>query len=219
MNIEFILNLKEDKKILKCLEVDNTDFAYIKDSSFYVKVKKLSSLKNTLDDFFRCYEVAKKIFEITKDIKIRNVDENDLKYFLELYFKAYEGFDKYYYKTKKWAKWYFNWLLKRDKEGFFVLEYKNRIVGFLAVDCNWVSKVENKKVAEIHEIFIHPDFRKKGFGKILIDKAIEYAKKRGRDIVELWVGEENFNAIKFYESLGFKKDIKIKEWIRMYKHI
>ncbi|WP_457611815.1 KEOPS complex subunit Pcc1 [Methanocaldococcus sp.] len=218
--IEAELFLSIPKEVKEALKVDNYeegDFKFKIEDKVYIKTKSLGSLKATLDDFFRCLDLSLKIFDSL--IKIRNVKPEDLDTFLDIYYKAYEGFEKYYYKKKRWAKWYFKWLMKRDKDGFFVLEFNNKPIGFMGVDCNWISKVEKREVAEIHEIFIHPKYRGRGFGKILMDKAIEYAKKRGRDFIELWVGVENLRGQKFYESLGFKKDVIIKDWLRMYKVI
>ncbi|WP_048203426.1 KEOPS complex subunit Pcc1 [Methanocaldococcus infernus] len=218
--IEAKLFLNIPKEVKEALSIDNykeKDFLFEVNDEIHIKTKNIGSLKATLDDFFRCLDVALKTYQLI--IKIRKVKPEDLETFLELYYKAYRGFDKYYYKKKRWAKWYFKWLMKRDEDGFLVLEYCNKPIGFIGVDCNWVSNIEKREVAEIHEIFVDPDYRGRGFGKLLINKAIEYAKKRGRDFIELWVGVENKEGQKFYERLGFKKDVIIKDWLRMYKVI
>jgi len=126
-------------------------------------------------------------------VKIRNVKLSDLKFFIELYLKAYKGIEEYAYKEIKDIKWYFKWLLSRDPKGFFLLELKEPIA-FIACDTNWFSRFEMGIVAEIHELFVHPDFRRKRIGSILVNKAIDYAKSKNRKIVGLWVGVENYNA-------------------------
>lgn len=50
--------------------------------------------------------------------------------------------------------------------------------------------------------------RGKGFGKILIKEVYEYAKKAECMEVELFVMENNEEAIKFYEKQGFKTERK-----------
>ncbi|EDY34177.1 hypothetical protein ABOONEI_2733 [Aciduliprofundum boonei T469] len=47
---------------------------------------------------------------------------------------------------------------------------------------------------------------------MLIEKAMEKLKPSK---IELWVGEKNENAIKFYENLGFKRKEKAGKWVRM----
>ncbi len=226
MRVYLKLHLDIPKEVCRSLEVDN----YIKGNfeinlkcekkpTLYVKTQSIGSLKSILDDFFRCLNVGVEVYNLIKTYIIRNVTKDDLDDFLELYYKAYRGFDKYYYKKRKWARWYFKWLMKRDEDGFFVCEVNGRPVGFIACDCNWISNIEKREVAEIHEIFVDPDFRGKGIGTALINKAIEYAKKNGRNIVELWVGVENKNAIEFYKKLGFEEKEIVKDWLRMVKRI
>ncbi|XRP96724.1 KEOPS complex subunit Pcc1 [Methanocaldococcus sp. 16A] len=226
MRVYLRLHLDIPKEVCKSLEVDNyinedieINLKCEKKPILYIKTRSIGSLKSILDDFFRCLNAGMEIYGITKNYLIRNVTKDDLNKFLELYYKAYRGFDKYYYKKKKWARWYFKWLMRRDEDGFFVYEMEGKPIGFVACDCNWISNIEKREVAEIHEIFVAPDFRGKGIGTALINKAIEYAKKRGRNIVELWVGVENKKAIEFYKKLGFEEKEVVKEWLRMVKRI
>ncbi|AIJ05482.1 GCN5-related N-acetyltransferase [Methanocaldococcus bathoardescens] len=226
MRVYLKLHLDIPKEVCKSLEVDNYTNEDIeinlkceKKPILYVKTRSIGSLKSILDDFFRCQNAAMEVYNLIKTYTIRNVTKDDLDDFLELYYKAYRGFDKYYYKKKKWVRWYFKWLMKRDEDGFFVCEINGKPIGFIACDCNWISNIEKREVAEIHEIFVDPDFRGRGIGTALINKAIEYAKKNGRNIVELWVGVENKNAIEFYKKLGFEKKEIVKEWLRMVKRI
>ncbi|ENN96427.1 protease synthase and sporulation negative regulator Pai1 [Methanocaldococcus villosus KIN24-T80] len=223
MWVIFDLNIDIPKEVSRSLEIDNykeNSFEItLKNNNLHIETHSIGSLKSILDDFFRCLTAAIKVYEIACDYKIRNVTESDLESFLSLYYKAYKGFKKYYYKTERWAKWYFKWLMKRDKDGFFIIEYKNKPIGFIACDCNWESKIEKKKVAEIHEIFVDPDFRGRGIGTMLINKAIEYAKKRGRDVIELWAGVENEQAKKFYKHLGFEEKEKVNDWVRFVKRL
>ena len=73
-------------------------------------------------------------------------------------------------------------------ENLIILEYKNKIAGFIGI--------ENKK---IEMLFLDPVNAGLGFGR----KLIEYAKKNYR-VNEVAVNEQNENAYKFYEHMGFK---------------
>jgi len=72
-------------------------------------------------------------------------------------------------------------------------------------------------VGAIHELVILPEYRNKGIGKALVQKAIEYFKSRGLDTAELWVGDKNTQALEFYKSLGFEEKDRFNYWIRMTK--
>jgi ribosomal protein S18 acetylase RimI-like enzyme len=59
-----------------------------------------------------------------------------------------------------------------------------------------------------------PTHQHERIGKMLIEKAMERLKPSK---IELWVGEGNEKAIKFYEKLGFKRKEKAGKWLRMIK--
>ena len=56
----------------------------------------------------------------------------------------------------------------------------------------------------IEGVRIHPDFRGKGLGRTLIEWSIEVARKRQCQIVQLTSDKQRPEALRFYESLGFK---------------
>lgn len=150
-------------------------------------------------------------------LRIRNVKNSDLDDFVRIYKEAYRGLEEYAYTRTKDIRWYFRWLMGRDCDGFFVAEVDGKTVGFVACDTNWLSFFENEEVGEIHEIFVHPNWQGKGIGTALLLKALEYTKKRGRKVVELWVGIDNIKARKFYEKFGFQKRETWGRWLRMIK--
>ncbi len=149
---------------------------------------------------------------------IRKVILEDKEKFVKTYFLAYKELSDYKYHTSKEVKNYFNWLYKRDKEGFWVAEENNLPLGFIASDANWRS-IDGEEVLEIHELFVIPEMRKKGIGKKLLDTVLEYGKEKRKKIAELWVGKENFQAINFYKKRGFKEREVIGKWLRMTKFL
>ena len=56
----------------------------------------------------------------------------------------------------------------------------------------------------IHAIAVHPDYRKKGLGVLLLNKLIYDAKEKGCQLATLEVDEKNNAAKKLYEKFGFK---------------
>ncbi|HZS48976.1 MAG TPA: GNAT family N-acetyltransferase [Blastocatellia bacterium] len=74
----------------------------------------------------------------------------------------------------------------------------NSIAGVIAV------KLENwNRRAEIHHLYIAPQARRKGIGRMLIEAALQHA--RGCQMRSVLVETQtiNYGAIKFYERLGF----------------
>lgn len=56
---------------------------------------------------------------------------------------------------------------------------------------------------EIVAIYFLPEYMGKGYGKYLLDRAIEELKALGFETVLLWVLEDNRRARNFYEKYGF----------------
>ena len=79
----------------------------------------------------------------------------------------------------------------------FILSYKedNKYVGFLIYQLLYES-------AEIIDIFVLDEYRKRGIGKALINKMLE---NKQIEKVTLEVKKDNKNAIMLYNSLGFKE--------------
>ncbi len=57
---------------------------------------------------------------------------------------------------------------------------------------------------QITNIATHPDMRRRGYGRAVVQSLKKYALDNGINSVSLEVRESNFAAISLYESLGFK---------------
>lgn len=150
---------------------------------------------------------------------IERATVDDIPELVKVYMEGYRNLQEYAYTHEDDVKAYLQWLFRRDIAGVFVAKFNGKIVGFVASDGNWYSKREGKVVGAIHELVILPAYRRLGIGRGLINKAFEYFKERGIDVAELWVGDENYEAINFYKKLGFKEKDKFNYWIRMTKDI
>ncbi len=164
----------------------------------------------------------------------RKVSPGDLKDFVKVYRDSYKGLEEYAYTKTRQIKSYFRWMLSRDTNGFMVAEVAEsdradeveiaeikdkKAVGFIMVDTNWFSPFEMRKVGEIHELVVLPEFRRKGIGSKLVSKGFDYMRSRNRKIAELWVGFRNYHAQKFYRKLGFEERNSFGKWIRMTKWV
>lgn len=62
---------------------------------------------------------------------------------------------------------------------------------------------------ELKAIYLLPEYFRQGIGTEIVNYCLEMAKSLKKRYMSLWVLSENFNAIAFYESLGFRFDGKI----------
>lgn len=93
----------------------------------------------------------------------------------------------------------------QKKDGIIILFAMDgdKVVGMNAF--HWTNKPVTKHVAQIFGVFISPEYRGKGIGRLLMDGIISEIKKNPQFIkITLGVNAENSSALKLYESLGLK---------------
>lgn len=87
---------------------------------------------------------------------------------------------------------------------FYFICFNGEIAGYLKVNLNDAqSEKMGDESLEIERIYIRNKFQRKGFGKNLINKAMEIAEEQSKNNVWLGVWEKNENAICFYKKIGF----------------
>ena len=89
----------------------------------------------------------------------------------------------------------------------------NEIVGVVLL--SWFRSL-TRNVLTIEDLIILPKFRGKGYGKQLVKWAIQFAKNRGVDCVEVMTKSDNSIAKKLYEEGGFKdrKQTAYRLWLK-----
>ncbi len=103
------------------------------------------------------------------------------------------------------SKWFINHMIINNYAQYFLIN-NQKVIGWC--DINPKDIPEFSHVGTLG-IGIARDYRGKGYGKILLLKAIEHAKNICHlEKIELAVFESNENAIKLYESVGFKVEGK-----------
>ncbi len=99
-----------------------------------------------------------------------------------------------------------------EKKIIFVTRYCNQITGFLSLHCRNSFQNDNEGT---FEVFAHPDFKGKGYGSALIDRAEQYVIKESNiKNLKIAVLNNNPRAKKLYIRKGFislSKDHK-GEW-------
>jgi len=82
---------------------------------------------------------------------------------------------------------------------YFLLELDHQICGLMVL-----QEREPDKSIEIMNLAITPTFQRKGFGKLLLKHAIQYAKIVGYE--ELWIatGNSSIGQLRLYQKMGFE---------------
>ena len=88
--------------------------------------------------------------------------------------------------------------LESDLSKYIVAKNDEKIVGFAGV-------IILPDDVEITNIVTKKQERKKGIGKLLLDKLIEIAKQTEKDNISLEVNEKNIVAINLYKNVGFQE--------------
>ena len=92
----------------------------------------------------------------------------------------------------------FAYLISQAKGYFYVAEYRQRVGGYFSALIN-----QRACSLRIYSIAIHPDFRGRRVGQLLIDQIIVIALKESLKKIILEVNVSNFPAIHLYEKNGF----------------
>lgn len=143
--------------------------------------------------------------EITKDpYKIRiatKSDENNTARIARDAFRHSRLYKMGFVEQKKVDDYHGKWAvnLMRDKKGIvFVGERDGKIRGFLAINLS-----AGERSGRIMLIAVDKNERGKGLGGILLDNAVDWARRK-MDIIYAMTQQDNAPAISFYKSHGFK---------------
>ena len=96
-------------------------------------------------------------------------------------------------------------LLALAPRGCFCVELEGRVVATATVVCY------QRQLAWIGMVLTHPEYRRRGFAKQLVMRAIEYAKELGVPSIKLDATEL---GRPLYESLGFREEQTVERWVR-----
>jgi ribosomal protein S18 acetylase RimI-like enzyme len=95
-------------------------------------------------------------------------------------------------------------LLVSGNGDILVLEIDNMVIGMVSLQY-LTSTYLGGKVAQLEDMIISKDYRKKGYGSKLFSRALSFARENGCLRVTLLTDYNNEVAIRFYESFNLKK--------------
>jgi diamine N-acetyltransferase len=104
-------------------------------------------------------------------------------------------------------KGYYLELVADENIGLFVVEMDEKLIGFVHVlvrDTPVFPIIISQHYAVIDGIAVKSEFQNHGIGKILMERAQEWATTNGAAFIELNVYEFNRSGISFYERLGYQ---------------
>jgi len=87
------------------------------------------------------------------------------------------------------------------KHWVFVALIDERCVGYLCLERG--SKSECPNTIWIENLAVDPDFRRWGFGSLMLSFAKEFARDRQRSMLRAWVYESHLAALNFLKAGGF----------------
>ena len=90
---------------------------------------------------------------------------------------------------------------------FVAVEEKGSVVGY----ANFRMVADE---GEIERVAVHPDFRRRGYGRKLMEAMVDYSRKKGVRDMTLDVRVNNEKAINLYESCGFSEEGRRKDYYR-----
>lgn len=94
----------------------------------------------------------------------------------------------------------------RNSAIFIAVDENENRAGFIHLQLQ-ADYFNAKKAAYISDIAVDSKFEGRGVGRILLDKAREWANEQECSLISLYVFANNMRARKIYEKLGFKEEV------------
>lgn len=99
-------------------------------------------------------------------------------------------------------------MLQRNPTLFLIGKINKRIIGV-------VMGGSDGRRGYIHHLAIDPDYQRRGYGKMILDRLIEKFRQMGVHKVHLFIEKYNIDVVKFYQNLGWE----IREDLIMMSHV
>lgn len=106
-------------------------------------------------------------------------------------------------------------LIEKDNIEYFVALDESKIVAsaFIAIVPNLTEN--GRPFGIIENVIVDKNYRSLGLGKSMMNKLIEYGKSQNCQYISLQSSNHRVDAHKFYENMGFDKDIKVAFYMKL----
>lgn len=89
---------------------------------------------------------------------------------------------------------------------FYLLQEEKKTIGYIKInEAIAQTDLQETDSLELERIYVLQQYQGKGFGKQLLQKALQVTKEKGKKSLWLGVWNQNPKAIQFYENQGFSK--------------
>jgi len=96
-----------------------------------------------------------------------------------------------------------NAVIENKDHDAFVAIYENKVIGWIGLA--YSIQIEMPPYCEIRGLVVDDHYRNHGVGKMLIEKAKQWAKEKGNDKLRLRCNVTRTEVHLFYRHLGFKE--------------
>ncbi len=100
----------------------------------------------------------------------------------------------------------FRQALAAGREETYLVEEDERPIAILTFGASRDSDLDAQHTGEIWGIYIIPDCWRRGIGTELVQEAEQMLRARGFQDIVLWVFQDNMEARRFYEAVGYAPD-------------
>ncbi len=141
--------------------------------------------------------------QLDDSLKVRRADINDIQPIYDFLCELVdEDFDSYKFSRA------FMMNIVKPNNVYLVAEYQSKVVGFLSFSSRLVLQLGGEKVGKILDLYVQPEMRKKGVGKLLLDNIKMQCRSLKVVQLELTSDVARIESHKFYLREDFVENQK-----------
>ena len=96
---------------------------------------------------------------------------------------------------------FFSQFINSDKGILHLYRCEGKVIGFSTI-YHGFSSTHAETVAILNDLYVSPSYRGMGYGKKLVDHAVNFARSKGYSRLQWLTAQDNAKALKLYERLG-----------------
>lgn len=139
-------------------------------------------------------------------VSVRLIESHELPNLLQLYKHLHEQDPELDHNDQLVKLW--DEIMRDDYINILVVELDGELVATCVLNILKNLTRNARPYALIENVVTHKDYRRKGLGRKLLNTAIEISQQRNCYKMMLLTGQPGEEVHRFYQSLGFRKDVK-----------